>query len=50
MIEGKPSQTALMVAVMRAHHNAFSAEPKIIHDSLAMSLSGIPNEEVLDAQ
>ena len=28
MIEGKPSRTALMVAVMRAHHNLTAEVPK----------------------
>lgn len=40
MIDGKPSETALMVAAMRASHNAFAPEPKILRDSTALALCG----------
>lgn len=49
MIEGKPSQTALMVAVMRAHHDLTAQEPKILNDDMAMSLTGMSREQVMGA-
>jgi len=42
MEEGKPSQTALMVAMLRARHFLHEPEPKILRDSLAGLLSGAP--------
>lgn len=47
MIEGKPSRTALMVAAMRAHHNANAPEPKILYDNLAGPLAGFDTDEAL---
>ncbi|MGB0907468.1 MAG: class I SAM-dependent methyltransferase [Maricaulaceae bacterium] len=47
MISGEPSQTALMVAVMRAYHHLNAPEPKILRDSVALSLSGLPNADAL---
>ena len=41
MEDGSPSQTALMVAVLRAHHCHFAPEPKILKDTTALSLSGM---------
>lgn len=40
MIEGKPSQTAMMTAIQRGYHNAFATEPKILRDDLALKLAG----------
>lgn len=48
MIDGSPSQTALMVAAMRADHFLNAPEPKILHDSLAMQLAGFENKAALD--
>lgn len=45
MEEGKPSQTALMVAMLRARHFLHEPEPKILRDSLAGLLSGAPQPE-----
>jgi len=45
MEEGKPSQTALMVAMLRARHFLHEPEPKILRDSLAGLLSGAPAPE-----
>jgi methyltransferase (TIGR00027 family) len=39
--EGRPSATALTAAAMRAHHYLFAQEPKVLNDSLAMSLAGM---------
>ena len=41
MEDGSPSQTALMVAVLRAHHCHFAPEPKILQDTTALPLSGM---------
>ena len=41
MEDGSPSQTALMVAVLRAHHCHFAPEPKILNDTTALPLSGM---------
>ena len=41
MEDGSPSQTALMVAVLRAHHCHFAPEPKILKDTTALPLSGM---------
>lgn len=49
MIEGKPSQTALMVAVMRAYHNLTADAPKILSDDMAMELTGMTEAGVLGA-
>ncbi len=45
MEEGKPSQTALMVAMLRARHFLHEPEPKILRDSLAGLLGGAPEPE-----
>lgn len=50
MIEGKPSQTALMVAVMRAHHYLTAGEPKILYDDMAMGLTGLTEAQIIGAQ
>ncbi|NNC37969.1 MAG: SAM-dependent methyltransferase [Acidimicrobiales bacterium] len=47
--EGKPSQTAFMVAVHRAHHYLTAPEPKILRDSLALPLSGAGSEAAIQA-
>lgn len=45
MEDGKPSQTALMVAMLRARHFLHEPEPKILRDSLAGLLGGAPEPE-----
>jgi methyltransferase (TIGR00027 family) len=40
MEDGRPSKTALMVAVLRAHHYLSTQEPRVLNDSLAMQLAG----------
>ena len=45
MEEGKPSQTALMVAMLRARHFLHEPEPKILRDNLAGLLGGAPEPE-----
>ncbi len=45
MEEGKPSQTALMVAMLRARHFLHEPEPKILRDSLAGLLGGASQPE-----
>lgn len=47
MIDGSPSQTALMAAAMRANHGSFASEPKILRDNLAVALDGFVSEEAL---
>lgn len=47
MQAGEPSQTAKMTAVMRAHHFLTAPEPKILHDNVALALSGAANETEL---
>ncbi|MDA8707736.1 class I SAM-dependent methyltransferase [Hellea sp.] len=47
MIEGKPSRTALMTAVQRAHHYQTAPEPKVLRDSLAMALTGLEGPEAV---
>jgi len=49
MEEGKPSQTALMVAMLRARHFLHEPEPKILRDSLAGLLGGAPKTEQVTA-
>ncbi|NNE58506.1 MAG: class I SAM-dependent methyltransferase [Hellea sp.] len=44
MEDGKPSQTALLVAMLRARHYMDEPEPKILRDSLAATLAGAPGE------
>ena len=45
MEDGKPSQTALMVAMLRARHFFHEPEPKILRDSLAGLLGGATEPE-----
>jgi methyltransferase (TIGR00027 family) len=47
MIDGSPSRTALMVAAMRADHALNAPEPKILDDTLAMSLAGFDTPDKL---
>lgn len=47
MIEGEPSQTARMTALLRAHHFLTAPEPKILEDSVALPLSGAGTAETL---
>lgn len=49
MIEGKPSQTAMMTAVQRAHHYMTAPEPKILRDNVAFSLTGLPSLAVMQS-
>lgn len=49
MIEGKPSETALLVAACRAHHYLTAREPKILCDKLAMRLAGFGSPAEVDA-
>ncbi len=44
MEDGKPSQTAQMVAMLRARHHLQEPEPKILRDSLAAELGNAPSE------
>jgi len=41
MEDGRPSQTALLMAVLRAHHYLTASEPRILDDHLAMPLAGL---------
>lgn len=50
MIEGQPSRTALMVAVMRAHHDLTTVHPKILNDHLALPLTGLTSEQLIATQ
>lgn len=45
MEDGKPSETAHMVAAMRAHHFYTASEPRILDDHLAGPLAGFQNAE-----
>ena len=47
MEDGSPSQTALMVAVLRAHHCHFALEPKILKDTTALPLSGMADLDAI---
>src|SRR5262245_37532758 len=47
MEEGRPSLTAVMVAMIRAAHLLLDDEPKILRDDLALGLSGVGNETAL---
>lgn len=47
MEDGSPSQTALMVAVLRAHHCHLAPEPKILNDAIALPLSGLRDLEAV---
>jgi len=49
MIEGKPSQTAFITAVQRGHHHATAPDLKILHDDLALALSGVMTVEAAQA-
>ena len=43
MTPGKASQTAHFVAIQRAHHHLFAAEPHLLDDDLALPISGLPD-------
>ena len=45
MEDGKPSETAHMVAAMRAYHFNTASEPRILDDHLAGPLAGFQNAE-----
>jgi len=47
MIEGRPSETALMVAALRGAYCLSLSKPEIQHDHLAMHLSGFDKPEQL---
>jgi methyltransferase (TIGR00027 family) len=47
MEEGRPSSSAVMVAMMRAAHLLLDNEPKILRDEFAQGLSGAENEAEL---
>jgi methyltransferase (TIGR00027 family) len=47
MEEGRPSATAIGVAIMRAAHLLLDEDPKIFQDPLALCLSGAENEAAL---
>lgn len=47
MEDGSPSQTALMVAILRAHHCHLAPEPKILQDTTALPLSGMADLEAV---
>ena len=49
MEEGRPSLTAVGVAMMRAAHLLLDDGPKILEDSLALAFSGAENEAALRA-
>jgi len=49
MIEGKPSQTAMMTAIQRGYHNAFAPAPKILRDDLALKIAGADTSEAAQA-
>lgn len=49
MIEGKPSQTAMMTAIQRGYHNAFAPEPKVLRDDLALKIAGTDTPEAAQA-
>jgi methyltransferase (TIGR00027 family) len=43
MTPGQASQTAIFVAIQRAHHFLFAPEPKLLEDNLAMLIAGMPD-------
>ena len=45
MENGKPSQTAQLVAIMRARHFLSAPEPKILRDNMAFALAGMESPE-----
>ena len=47
MEQGQPSRTAIIAAMLRAAHLLLDADPKILRDELALSLSGVENEAAL---
>jgi methyltransferase (TIGR00027 family) len=49
MEEGRPSATSMIAALSRAAHLFLDGEPKVLHDDLALSLSGVENEAALRA-
>jgi methyltransferase (TIGR00027 family) len=50
MEEGKPSVTAVLVAMFRAAHLLWDDPPKVFEDTLALRLSGCASEAALRAQ
>jgi methyltransferase (TIGR00027 family) len=50
MEEGKPSLTAMLMAMFRAAHLLWDDPPKIFEDTLALRLSGCESEAALGAQ
>jgi methyltransferase (TIGR00027 family) len=49
MDEGRPSATSTIAAMMRAAHLLWDDDPKILHDPLALGLSGVAGEAALRA-
>src|ERR1700755_2206211 len=49
MNNGQPSKTAMMMAILRAHHLLTAPEPRILDDSLAMQLAGLKSAEEVHA-
>lgn len=49
MQDGRPSTTALTAAALRAHHYAFTQEPRVLDDSLAMRLAGMTSQPDVSA-
>ena len=49
MIEGKASETAKFVAILRAHHFAFAPDPKILSDNIAGPLIGLNSPDEIAA-
>lgn len=47
MEKGQPSTIAISSAMMRAAHLLIDDEPKILRDELALSLSGLKDQEAL---
>ncbi len=50
MEEGRPSATAMIVAMYRAAHLLWDDPPKIFEDTLALRLSGCESEAALRAE
>lgn len=49
MEAGRASETARFVAIQRAHHHLFAPEPHLLDDTLALPISGLPNEAAVKA-
>ena len=47
MIKGRPSRTAFLTAVQRAHHYQTAPQPKVLRDNLAMALTGLQGSEAV---